>query len=43
MRRYPGGILGDPGADSGSEGKSKRATKNIGEGKSRLAGKSPAL
>ena len=28
-------ILGDPGADSGGEGKSKRATKKIGEEKSR--------
>ena len=31
-------ILGDPGADSGGEGKSKRATKKIGEEKSRARG-----
>ena len=28
-------ILGDPGADCGGKGKSKRATKKIGEEKSR--------
>ena len=34
-------ILGDPGADSGGEGKSKRATKKIGEEKSRAREKAP--
>ena len=29
------GILGDPGTDSGSEGKSERATKKVGDKKSR--------
>ena len=36
-----GRILGDPGADSGCEGKSKRATKKIGEEKSRGQEKAP--
>ena len=31
-------ILGDPGADSGGEGKSKRATKKIGKEKSIVRG-----
>ena len=31
-------ILGDPGADSGGEGKSNRATENISEETSRTRG-----
>ena len=34
-------ILGDPGSDSGGEGKSKRATKKIGEEKSRARARAP--